>query len=232
VTGSGIGGPRAIVHAGGRYHLLACGRHATSADLLTWDERPGGPALRPGAVVLSDRGVPALFGTEDADGGRIVRALGDPALERWRLDPAGPVIAAPPPGVRDPFVWRASEGWRMLLGGSGTVLQYRSDNLETWGYDGIVASAPGECPQLFPLGGAWVLLMSVPGDGVRYAVGDYDGATFTHGGWDRLTDGPATAFVDAAGRRCVLTGVPLALRLAGDRLLADPHPDVPSRWPA
>jgi hypothetical protein len=226
VTGSGTGGPRAVVHAAGRYHLFAYDRHATSADLLTWDEHPGGPAVHPGAVVLSDRGVPVLFGTGE---GGIVRVLGDPTLERWRPDPSGPVITDPPPGARDPFVWRASDGWRMLLGGAGAVLQYRSADLDGWAYDGVVATVPGERPQLFPLGGAWVLLMTAPDGGVRCAAGDYDGTTFTPGPWSRLAGEPVTAFTDAAGLRCVLAAVPRVLRLAGDRLHADPYP---ARGPA
>jgi beta-fructofuranosidase len=136
------------------------------------------------------------------------------------------------------------------------VLQYSSADLRTWRPDGVLAEpAPGpdgpggavwECPQLFPLDGAWVLLVSVWDDGpahVAYAVGNYDGRRFTARSWRRLADDAcyaATAFADAGGRRCALAWVrgvagpdwagaltvPWLLGREGDRLTFSPHPDV------
>ena len=73
-----------------------------------------------------------------------------------------------------------------------------------WRPDGVLVEpepgrpGPGgtvwECPQLFPLDGAWVLIVSVwdegPG-GVACAVGDYDGRRFTARSWQRLAADPA-----------------------------------------
>jgi beta-fructofuranosidase len=279
-----INDPHGIVHADGVYHLFfqynpagaawaaaVSWGHATSADLLTWQEQPVALAPGPGevgcwsgSVVLSDHGVPTMFYTRvdaaDLDLGRIGRAVGDPSLLRWRRDPPGPVIAGGPPGVRmfrDPFVWREPDGWRMLVGagladGSGAVVQYRSADLLAWAYDGIplsgaAAGSMWECPQLFALDGVWVLLFSAlhddgPGS-VVYALGDYDGATFTPATWGTFGYGPAiyatTTFRDADGRRCAMSwlrerdpvtgwagalSVPWVLRVAGDRLRAEPHP--------
>jgi beta-fructofuranosidase len=286
--------PHGIVHTGGRYHLffqynpasttwaaaISWG-HATSADLVTWTEEP--VALTPeagetgcwsGDVVLSDRGVPTLFYTSvpaggDLRRGRIVRAVGEPSMTGWRRD-AVPVIEELPGDVvelRDPYVWRAADSWRMIIGagrpGAGAIVQYSSDDLRDWSYDGIAAERPQsetggratgsmwECPQLFPLDGTWVLLVSPLADGrpagVAYALGDYDGKRFTPHVWGDFGHGDvmyaSTSFVDAEGRRCVMswlrethdvTGSPWAgamslpwvLRVRGDLLVASPHPNL------
>lgn len=171
--------------------------------------------------------------------GRIRMAQGSPSLREWRRV-AEPVLAGPPEesGVaifRDPCVWRHDDGWTMVIGasidGRGAALQYSSVDLRAWTYDGVVAdaasvqdlaggrgdlSSPGsmwECPQLFPLDGAWVLLVSVWDDGVLLdvaaAIGDYDGKRFTARAWHRFTYGDllyaTTTFLDAAGNRCALS---------------------------
>jgi beta-fructofuranosidase len=282
-----INDPHGIVFAGGRYHLFyqynpagtvwdaaVSWGHATSPDLLSWTEQPVALAPEPGEVgcwsgaVLPDQ--PMLFYTRivpgDSAHGQIARAVGIPDLTSWRRDPAASVIAAPPPGVlefRDPVVWRADGGWRMVVGGrlavggAGAVLQYRSADLTTWSYDGVLAAGAGpamwECPQLFPLDGTWVLMVSVlrgsVPHAVEYALGDYDGRRFTARTWGRFGHGgqmyATTAFTDADGRRCVMSwlrergnaapagspwagalSVPWVLRVDGDRLVAAPHPNL------
>jgi beta-fructofuranosidase len=249
--------------------------HATSPDLVSWTEQQ--VALAPGSnevgcwsgAVVPDP--PTLFYTRIVPGdpayGQIARAVGSPDLNSWRREPAGSVIPAPPPDVvefRDPMVWRAGDGWRMVVGGSltgggGAALQYRSTDLTSWAYDGVVASssdagpATWECPQLFPLDGAWVLIVSVLRSGapqvVDYALGDYDGQRFTARTWGRFGHGDltyaTTVFTDADGRRCAMSwlrergnvapagspwagaiSVPWVLRVQGDRLLATPHPNL------
>lgn len=186
------------------------------------------------------------------------------------MDPAGPVLAGPPPELdlahfRDPYVWVDGSGWRMLLGGGkrsgrALALKYSSADLRTWQFDGVLAeratteSEPvwtgsvWECPQLFPLGEDWVLLVSAWDDGpcrVFAAVGDYDGKRFTARAWQPLdATGEAyatTACADAAGRRCILSWIPRGppgepwagmltvphvLSLDRGRLVQRPHPDV------
>jgi beta-fructofuranosidase len=217
---------------------------ATSADLVRWGDAR--TALEPGpdetgcwsgSVVVEDDGTPVIVYTSilaEAPGqGRVARAPGDPAWRRWAPEPTGPVLGAPGPELglahfRDPFVWRAGEGWRMAVGagsaaGRPSVRQYSSPDLRRWTDDGVLAE-PGpagpdpvaagsvwECPQLFQLDGSWVLLVSVwdevPG-GVAGAVGDYDGRRFTPHAWHRLAADPlyaTTTFLDSAGRRCALS---------------------------
>jgi beta-fructofuranosidase len=210
--------------------------HAVSDDLVTWTERP--VAIAPGdgddgiwsGTVVEDR----LFSTStvEADGGlgRVRVACADDAS--WDTWTKGPVLVSTQPGLvvsqlRDPFVLRQGDLWRMVLGaGTGTgvpmVLTWTSPDLEQWTYDGVLASGadvhdlwPGEaweCPQLFELDGSWVLVVSVwTPDGTHhevYGVGDLvDGQLVTRS-WHRLTYGPApyagSAFVDAEGRRCLV----------------------------
>jgi beta-fructofuranosidase len=252
---------------------------ATSPDLVRWaDPRT---ALEPGAgesgcwsgsVVVHD-GVPVIVYTSvlaEAPGqGRVALAAGDPDWQRWTVEPGGPVLAAPERGLahfRDPFVWRAGEGWRMAVGAGSTggrpsVLQYSSADLRHWQEDGVlaepddggaavVAGSVWECPQLFRLDGAWVLVVSVWDEGpgvVACAVGDYDGRRFTARSWHPLAADPlyaTTAFLDAEGRRCALSwvqepgpadgawagtlSVPWLLVRDGDRVGVRPHPDVDS----
>ena len=277
-----INDPHGPVWADGRYHLFfqhnPAGTgwdpaihwgHATSPDLLTWHEEPVALSPEPGelgcwsgAVVLGDRGEPTIFYTRVTERGQrigeIVRATADPGLKEWTRDP-GPVLPPPPPEVaefRDPYVGRAADDWRMVVGaglrgGSGAVLQYRSPDLRTWVYDGVAACFPDpagamwECPALFPLDGAWVLLVSVlrggVPSGVHYAIGDYDGRRFAPRVWGQFAGDPVyatTAFTDRDGRRCAISwlreeggnpwsgalSLPWVLRLDRDLLVADPHP--------
>lgn len=248
---------------------------ATSTDLVRWSDPRTALEPRPGegcwsGSVAVDRGRPVLVYTSVAvdapDRGSIALAWGDAEWRHWAADPGDPVVPAPGADqgyahVRDPYVWRDGGQWRMVVGGGTTdrrpvVLQYSSDDLRTWRPDGVLAGqepgadGPGgaawECPQLFPLDGAWVLLVSVwdgePGH-VAAAVGDYDGRRFTARRWQRLADDACyapTAFADADGRRCALTWVrdvagpewsgaltvPWLLGRDGDRLTVAPHPDV------
>ncbi|GAA0798217.1 glycoside hydrolase family 32 protein [Spirilliplanes yamanashiensis] len=291
-----INDPHGVVHADGRYHLFfqhnPAGSvwaeaihwgHAVSDDLLTWEELPvalspdGGEAgCWSGSLVL-DGGEPVLFYTRvrqpDWAVGQVAVARGSKDLETWRREPVDAVVPGPPPelGVtafRDPAVWRAGDGWRMLVGASlagvdGAALQYSSDDLLGWRFDGVVAQRPTtaregtrtgamwECPHLFELDGSWVLLFSVWADEtlhhVAYGVGDYDGVAFTARSWHRFGHGEqmyaTTTFLDADGRRCVLSwlrehadaapgdragahSLPWVLRLDGDTLVATPHPNL------
>lgn len=256
-----------VLAADGRYQLFyeylsgqepAWG-YAVSDDLILWTEQavgapPTGPgSARCGAVVAGPEG-PVLFHTRE--GGEVARAVAAPGFTGWRQDPAGPLIATPPSGVsemRDPYVWWAGSGWRMLLGatirgGAAAVLQYHSADLLHWAYDGVIVSREQggwSCPRLFPLDDAWVLLVS-SGDEVAYAVGGYDGLHFTPRAWGafgRGRLGPTVTFVDAAGRRCVLArlgdaeaspgsvwagslSLPWVLSVRDDRLIATPHPNL------
>jgi beta-fructofuranosidase len=153
----------------------------------------------------------------------------------------------------------------MVLGarldnGDGAALQYHSADLRTWTYDGILVERDSEategvwtdsmweCPQLFELDGTWVLIVSTEYD-VAYALGHYDGRTFTPRTWGEFGRGgrmyATTTFLDAEGRRCAMSwlrerddkappgspwagalSLPWVLSVRGDRLLAGPHPHL------
>jgi beta-fructofuranosidase len=177
--------------------------HASSTDLLRWEHHPvaleprdHGPdrsgcwsgCLVPGAdpPTILYTGVAARGGIRHAS---IMAAIGSPDLMTWTREPAGPVIAGAPAGIRpdmfrDPFIWRDDDGWAMLVGAGtsdrqGTVLLYRSADLRTWTYHGpllttldIVRACPDldvsevdgpcwECPQLVRLPDHDLLIMSV-----------------------------------------------------------------------
>ncbi|MDQ3464225.1 MAG: glycoside hydrolase family 32 protein [Actinomycetota bacterium] len=257
-----------------------CWGQTESPDLLRWSAPrialAPGPDLGcwSGAVVV-DGGRPTIVYTsvsdDNWDRGRIMMATGDASFGAWIKEPAA--VLEPPPGrdvlhFRDPYLWRTDDGWSMVVGAglepaTGAVLGYTSSDLRNWEYRGVVCSRPAdltesvwtgsvwECPQLFELDGAWVLVVSVAHQGltrhVAYSVGDFDGSTFTPVRWHRLLHGDSsyatTTFIDAAGRRCALSwsredgpvagrewagalSAPLVLRRDGDRVLGAPHPDV------
>jgi beta-fructofuranosidase len=236
-----------------------------------------------GSYVVDDGGRPTILYTrvagDDWGQGKVAVALGDPSSRYWVSTAADVVIDGPPADLgvhafRDPYVFRHGGDWVMLmaaglLDGSGATLQYRSSDLRNWSYDGVLCArlssrddsawtgALWECPQLFPMGPDWVLLLSVwDADVLHYvaaAVGEYDGARFSPRRWQRLTYGSSayamSAFTDKDGRRCVLSwlreeprnnpalteragahSVAALLAIGPDgRLGLQPHPDVNAR---
>ena len=156
-----------------------------------------------GCLVL-DSGVPtAVYSGATAPGGLadVLLARGDDDLRRWRQ---GHRPVAPRPtdpritDVRDPFVVPVG-GRRYAVQGAGAiggppqVLVYDCTDLTSWvplgalltGDDPVAAEIAAadiwECPNLVPLDGRWVLVVSLwrhradggsPLAGVRYLVGD------------------------------------------------------------
>ncbi|KHK96579.1 glycosyl hydrolase family 32 [Microbacterium mangrovi] len=116
--------------------------------------------------------------------------------------------------------------------------------------DQVWMGALWECPQIFHLGGRAVMVSSVWDDDVLhyagYALGTYADGQFTADTWGRLTYGESyyapSLFLDAAEQPCLsfwmrgiadieegwasAHSVPHRLRLEGDTLIAEPHPDV------
>ncbi|BCJ46826.1 glycosyl hydrolase family 32 [Actinoplanes ianthinogenes] len=259
-----VGEVLGVLRVDGRYHLFYEHRtaddeamgwgSAVSDDLVIWRERPV-------AAVPAERGLPrcgsvvdgpVLFHSRVGEG--VWRATAAPDPGGWRADPAQPVLGPVTEGfsgLRDPFVWAAADGWRMLVAatppnGGSAILHYRSADLLTWDYDGVLAAradAAWGCPRLFEVDGEWVLL--VAGADPSYAIGVYDGRDFTARVWGvfgRGRLGPAAPFLDAAGRRCVLArvggpesdgslwagtlSIPWILSVRGEHLLATPHPHL------
>ena len=164
---------------------------ASSPDLVRWrDPRtalepgPEETGCWSGSVVV-DAGRPVIVYTSvlaDAPGmGRIALAEGDAGLAALEPRPhrAGHPRTRPERRVRArPRPFRLAGRGLVADGrrgrqhrGSPSVLQYSSPDLRRWRPDGVlVAPGPGmpgpggtvwECPQLFPLDGSWVLLVSV-----------------------------------------------------------------------
>lgn len=195
--------------------------HARSRDLITWEHLP--IALAPsedydadgcfsGSAVEAE-GVLHLFYTGVREkGGQLVqvqcRATSTDGIH-FEKDPSNPLIGEPPSDgsvdFRDPKVWRHGGRWYMGVGsgkdGRGKVLLYRSDNLSSWDYMGVLAESDGtqgsiwECPDLFPLGSKAVLLVSTMGTRGRrviYFLGemDYERGKFQAESWGELDKGP------------------------------------------
>ena len=164
----------------------------------------------------------------------VCAALGSDDLDTWAKHPANPLIAAPPPGFgsqtgdfRDPFVWREGEVWWLVIGsrvagGGGAVLLYRSADLLAWEYVAplLVGQATPdaplwtgtvwECPNLFPLGGRHVLVVSFQNHDSGqllysgYMLGDFVDGRFTGGPFRPLEYGETLyapqVTIDASGR--------------------------------
>ena len=184
--------------------------HASSPDLVHWMDHPIALAPEEGAgddlgcfsgCIVEDGSVPTAIYTgfvNFVETPVLLARAKDPALNKWEKCPENPIIAEKPDGVnstdfRDPYVWRQDDRWQMVIGagmedGDGALLLYESKDLLSWQYLGpafqdriLDTVTMWECPNLFPLDGKYVLLVSLfpNNQGVYYYVGNYDGRVFT-----------------------------------------------------
>jgi beta-fructofuranosidase len=148
---------------------------------------------------------PAL---DEWSNGSVVVAAPTENFTTWQRLEKNPVITIPQQlGVtdfRDPQIRNHGSGWKMLMAaglqnGQGAIVEYESADLLDWNLRGILAtsdtdlkepspkSTVWECPQFFEIAGQWVLLISAMDAtghlGVRYALGTYDGKTFSPTFW-------------------------------------------------
>jgi beta-fructofuranosidase len=243
--------PNGFIHFGGQYHLFYQYNpggaywanmhwgHAVSDDLVHWTDWP--IALTPthnspdeagcfSGCAVNNNGVPTLIYTGVRGEGHVHQtqciATSRDGLLTWEKFTGNPVLAVPPPDVRqadfrDPFVWREGDEWRMVVstgveGVGGAVLLYRSSTLTDWTYishlytgdmtrDGTI----WECPNFLSLGDRHLLFVSViPLRAVYSYVGAFDGERFVPDTMGRLDWGSCyyapLATCDANGRWLVI----------------------------
>lgn len=221
--------PNGLIHHDGVYHLffqhnpegpdwgnMSWG-HATSRDLLTWQEHPvalwfdDDEEVFSGSVVF-DEANSSGFGTAgssplialytSASSRGQAQALASSTDGGYRWEKRGIVLDRGTSDFRDPKVFRHQDRWIMVAveAVDRQVHLFHSSNLHDWeplSVFGPYGAPEGvwECPDLFPIGDRWVLTLSVNpghptgGSGMQYIVGDFDGVSFTPTRWDWLDHG-------------------------------------------
>jgi beta-fructofuranosidase len=172
--------------------------HLRSKDLVHWEHQPialwpsadkGEDHCFSGCAAVNAKGQPMLIYTSIGAKRRPEQwaAVGDDDLLQWKKHAANPLLTEKAhgdlkvPDWRDPFVFKEEGKWYMVCGGHrdgghGRILLYGSDDLEKWQFLGVPfegEEANWECPNLFRLGGKWVLIYS-PHGLVRYYTGTLD----------------------------------------------------------
>ena len=212
--------------------------HAVSSDLVHWEHLPVALTPTPDSpdsagcfsgCTVDNNGVPTILYTGTAGQHNEIQtqclAIGDDDLVTLTKYEHNPIIATVPAEAgqtkdfRDPFVWKERDTWYMVVGSrikdvGGAVFLYRSRNLIDWEYRQSLLTgdkttgAIWECPNFFPLGDCWVLIISAhtgtQTDTVHYFVGDYMNEQFTptyHGVLDYGCMYAPLSFVDDQNRR-------------------------------
>jgi len=203
--------------------------HAISKDLVHWTHLPIGLTPTPGGYdkdgcwtgcAIDNEGVPTIVYTGVHPQVQCV-ATSDDDMITWKKYGGNPVIGSPPKGLevtgfRDPCVWKEDSGWYMIIGSGikdigGTSLLYKSEDLINWEYlhplcvgDKEKNGTMWECPDFFPLGKKYVLLVSALGT-TLYFVGTYTDHMFRPEVQGNIDVGghyyAAKSMIDGEGRR-------------------------------
>ena len=171
--------------------------HWEHLPIALWPSTEQGEAhCYSGCAAIAGDGQPMLHYTSVAPEGERPfeqwAALGDADLLTWRKHPVNPFLALGAPQFpdfdadwRDPFLFSAQGRTFMALGAATAeqanvaLFETEDPGLVDWRYRGLIYSRPRremrfcECPNFFPLGDKFVLLLS-PYRPVEYTVGDFD----------------------------------------------------------
>ncbi|MDO4807837.1 MAG: GH32 C-terminal domain-containing protein [Coriobacteriales bacterium] len=179
--------------------------HATSKDLVHWEEQPmalypdANGAMFSGCIVADETNVSGLFSsdegglvaliTADGNGQRIKLAYSEDEGKTWtKVDKIAADWSRDPLGsmdFRDPKVFRWQNTWFMVIAG-GPLRIYSSTNLRDWKCESTYYNLHTECPDLYPIQAEdnaikWVLSRG----GRKYKVGDF---TQVNGNWTFVPD--------------------------------------------
>lgn len=180
--------------------------HAVSGDMLHWeylplalapsepyDDHMRGGCFSGSAIEHDDKLFLMFTGvTNDGKGFEQVQciAYSEDGIHFEKY--AGNPVLTPPDGVpshqfRDPKVWKHKDTYYMVCGasrsGKAQALLYRSEDMLHWTFFNVLAESRGEwgymweCPDFYPMGDKYVLMVSPMGAGERtvvYMVGDFD----------------------------------------------------------
>lgn len=197
--------PNGLVKFHGKYHMFyqfysdtkwgpMHWAHATSEDLITWEEQPialypdANGAMFSGCIVADEKNTSGLFNgvaggglvaliTADGNGQRIKVAYSTDEGATWtKLDDIAADFIDDPLAnrdFRDPKVFRWENKWFMVVAG-GPLRIYSSDNLLDWKCEAVYGNLHTECPDLYPIIASDGQLKWVLSRGGRfYKVGDF-----------------------------------------------------------
>jgi sucrose-6-phosphate hydrolase SacC (GH32 family) len=208
--------------------------HARSRDLVNWEHLPiairpspelGETAIYSGGAAIADDGRPRLIytsiGHPQPEQWMVIPK--DDNLFAWEKYEGNPVLtqaahaSGPISQWRDPFLFKERKAMYMVCGGGTStgraqVQLYKAlkPDLTEWKHLGAVFQTLEreirnfECPNLFPLEGKWVLIVS-PNRPCEYWIGDLDVdrvqfTPYTHGVLDAGDAYASNISVDNQGR--------------------------------
>ena len=179
--------------------------HATSTDLLTWEEHPIvlypdsiGTIFSGSAVIdknntagFGENAIVAIFTQSERIGQHQSIAYSTDGGYTFTKYEGNPVLMGDIADFRDPKVTWDGDHWLMTLACQQEIRFYASPDLKNWEYLSSFGKDLGahggvwECPELLHIGDKYVLLVSINpggpfgGSATQYFIGDWDGKTFT-----------------------------------------------------
>lgn len=209
--------PNGLVYYNGKYHLFyqfysdttwgpMHWAHATSTDLIHWEEQPiafypdENGSMFSGCIVVDEHNTSGLFGdgntgglvaliTANGNGQRIKLAYSTDEGKTWTKTNKIAADWSTDPlqsrDFRDPKVFRWENKWFMVVAG-GPLRIYSSDNLTDWKVESTYKDLHTECPDLYPIQDSegktkWVLSRG----GRYYKIGDFKEVA---GNWKFVAD--------------------------------------------